>query len=278
MHIEAGKLNIKPRQGCHRRPDFPYYSLTAQRQGSFSVRSKNGPEFIHDQPTFYLTEPNTPYISLCIEPIKEEVWVSFTPPSNMLPLLKWPLEEPGRRFLRVTNKMLWAKMYQSLEFAVTHMTSCETGCEALAMNALERTLLLAQPLVQNYAHGTPQDPRISQVMALIRENPAKQWTMQALTKAANMSATNLTHRFSETVGMSPVRYADIQRIEYAKSLLLRTSNSIGSISDRLGYANPYHFSNRFQKITGLRPLAFRKNPTKNSENKFIVRVRSYNAG
>ncbi|MEO6847884.1 MAG: AraC family transcriptional regulator [Chthoniobacterales bacterium] len=262
MYIIGGKVDVAPRHRFTRDANVPFWTFTTHRKGNFTSWLKQGPKFTHDETTFFLAEPHTPYEIYSEGAVIGEIWAHFTPSASLLPLLNWPEEEQGtgRRILNVTDKFLWEKMYGAAQDMVDHINTLDEIQEPLAMHAMEHLFLLAQFFIKNRAEATVQDSRILQVLEMIRQNPAEQWSMRVLANAVNMSETNFAHRFAKEVGISPIRFADTQRMEYAKALLLRTNNPISAISEQLGYANPYHFSNRFQEITGLRPLAFRKNP------------------
>ena len=53
----------------------------------------------------------------------------------------------------------------------------------------------------------------------IAENPQKNWTLDALAAEANMSSRTLSRRFSTTLGISPVQFVELTRLEAARALL-----------------------------------------------------------
>jgi AraC-like DNA-binding protein len=65
-------------------------------------------------------------------------------------------------------------------------------------------------------------------------------------------------RFQRHMGVSPVRYRTIRRIDAACALLLAPEQTIASIAVALGFSDEYHFSRRFKQVTGLPPREFRR--------------------
>lgn len=53
----------------------------------------------------------------------------------------------------------------------------------------------------------------------VAENPQKNWTLDALAAEANMSHRTLSRRFSSALGISPVQFVELTRLEAARALL-----------------------------------------------------------
>ncbi len=75
----------------------------------------------------------------------------------------------------------------------------------------------------------------------------------------NMSLSTFQRKFKQTYGISPAKYIEQQRIEKAKLLLIKTNNTISSISFQLGYDTLSHFSKVFKKNNNISSSEFRKN-------------------
>ena len=70
--------------------------------------------------------------------------------------------------------------------------------------------------------------------------------------------TTLDRLFRDKIGISPQRYRNACRIEYARELLTRSDLSIKEIADKTGYCNQFYFSQEFRRQTGYSPRAFRR--------------------
>ncbi|MEO6846108.1 MAG: AraC family transcriptional regulator [Chthoniobacterales bacterium] len=261
MYITAARENSEAGHRFYRKPEFPFWTLAMNRKGSFSIECEDEAPAHFGPETIRLTEPNTPYKALYETDITEGIWALFIPAVELLPLLNWPEKIPGWRVLNVTNKALWNLMYQSMELLVDGMTMEYAERDTLAMNALEHVLLLGQSAMRKGTYGLPHDPRIQKIVEAILKNAWHNWSLAELSQMVNMSVPNLMRQFVKEVGTSPIRYAEIQKIEHAKALLLQSNLSVGDIAERLGYANPFHFSRSFRKDVGKSPREFRNAPS-----------------
>ncbi|MEO6848907.1 MAG: AraC family transcriptional regulator [Chthoniobacterales bacterium] len=262
MYIYGGIGDTGPWHRYRRYPGLPFWIFAIQRSGSYVIHHSDGTKIEHNPPDLLLIEPNTTYeVFGRNQPLRGLLWLYFTPPVTMEPLLRLPLVAAGIRLLPIHNRALWKEMQKAARSVVDSFSPLFSEQEVLAMNALERVFLMVQPLInKSVGGGMPQDPRILKVAEEIRQHPENRWTVRELAKSVNMSVTNLAHRFTEEMHLPPMRYVDTQRIERAKSLLLNSNALISEISERLGYSSPYHFSNRFRKIVGKSPRTFRNNP------------------
>jgi len=68
----------------------------------------------------------------------------------------------------------------------------------------------------------------------------------------------LSNVFSEKEGITIEKYMILQRIEYAKELLIYDEYSLSEIAWKLNYSSVAHLSNQFKQITGFSPTAFKK--------------------
>lgn len=91
----------------------------------------------------------------------------------------------------------------------------------------------------------------------IQDNVGKNITLQELATIARMSTYHFAHIFKKETGFSPIEYVINTRIDQAKVLLLRTTNTIEEISYQLGYTASSSFITIFIKKTGMTPSAYR---------------------
>ena len=106
-------------------------------------------------------------------------------------------------------------------------------------------------------HGQPPDPRIEQAAALIRDQPTRPWTLQALAREVGMSRTSFTTSFRAATGDSPMRHLARVRLTRAAGYLLTDDLSIEAIAKRTGYASNASLSKAFRREYGSSPGAYR---------------------
>ncbi|MBO0931913.1 AraC family transcriptional regulator [Fibrella aquatilis] len=82
----------------------------------------------------------------------------------------------------------------------------------------------------------------------------------ALTKLAEQAGLSPSHYsalFRQQTQSSPIHFFSFLRMQQACRLLENTSLRIKEISDRLGFADPYHFSRMFRQFAGQSPRQYR---------------------
>ena len=102
------------------------------------------------------------------------------------------------------------------------------------------------------------DPSVARCLALIHDDPNRDWSMQDLAKAAALSRTTLAQRFDAVLGTSPMRYVRDWRL-YVAGVALRTSGrSITDIGYAAGYGSEAAFNRAFARAYGTPPAAWRQ--------------------
>lgn len=79
-----------------------------------------------------------------------------------------------------------------------------------------------------------------------------------ISEKLNHSYGYLSNLFSEITYSSIENFIIIQKIEYAKELMISNKYSLTEISLRLNYSSVAHLSSQFKNITGLTPSLFLK--------------------
>lgn len=87
-----------------------------------------------------------------------------------------------------------------------------------------------------------------------------QISLQTVGEAVNVSASYLSHMFSQETGKTLIEFLTLTRIEKAKELLKNTNNKTYEIAHEVGFSDSQYFCRTFKKITGLTTKQF-KNST-----------------
>jgi len=83
-----------------------------------------------------------------------------------------------------------------------------------------------------------QDDRIARAETWVRENIARDFSMDELAQAVNLTPRTFARRLSSVCGLSPVKFAQRIRIETAERLLETTRLSVDEVARRVGYGEP----------------------------------------
>lgn len=100
-------------------------------------------------------------------------------------------------------------------------------------------------------------PTIKLALAYYEEHFQEKLSLDTLSRELNVSKYHLAHQFKEQIGHSPHEYLTIIRLNYAKSLLRSTSQTINSISEKCGFDTSSYFIQAFKKHEGTTPLKYR---------------------
>lgn len=99
--------------------------------------------------------------------------------------------------------------------------------------------------------------KISALRIAIYNDPARDWSIPAISRSLAMSPSSFQHTYKKLFGVAPVNDVIAARLERAKYLLSTTDHSIKQIAHICGYASDMHFVRQFGKITGMRPTEYR---------------------
>lgn len=92
----------------------------------------------------------------------------------------------------------------------------------------------------------------------MKNNLENKITLKDIADAVGYSSSHLTTLFSQRTSFSPIVYYNQLKIQRACSFLQFSDLKIKEIAFRLGYYDPFHFSNAFIKEMGITPKEYRK--------------------
>lgn len=112
-------------------------------------------------------------------------------------------------------------------------------------------------LVKNYKQKR-YSPLVQKIIACIDTDLCADLSLNSLSDHFGVNASYLSALFSKETGMTLTNYVNMQRIEYAKKLLLNTNLPIKSIASQCGFTDVYYFSKLFKRIAQCTPKNFRQ--------------------
>ena len=101
------------------------------------------------------------------------------------------------------------------------------------------------------------DPQVGRALALIHHNTSAPWSAEALAKEVALSRSAFVDRFTTLVGMPPIRYLTVWRLQTAKLNLRETRTTIAQLAHSVGYESEEAFSRAFKREFGLPPARWR---------------------
>lgn len=103
-----------------------------------------------------------------------------------------------------------------------------------------------------------RDPVVGPALAQLHEEPARAWTLPELARSVASSRTVLVERFTHLVGIPPMQYLTLWRLQLAAEKLSRGSAKVASIGTDVGYESEAAFSRAFKRATGQSPAGWRR--------------------
>jgi AraC-like DNA-binding protein len=105
--------------------------------------------------------------------------------------------------------------------------------------------------------GVWLDKRVEKVIQMMRDDVRGELSLRHFAQAVNLSGWRLCHVFKSEVGMPPIKYLRLLRMERAKHLLETSFLSVKEIAYNVGLNDESHFVRDFKASYGLSPACYR---------------------
>ena len=94
--------------------------------------------------------------------------------------------------------------------------------------------------------------------ALLRENPARRWTLDDLAAEVHLSPSRLSSVFVEAYGKTPLAYLTMLRAEHLAKYLRETDLTVAAAMLRVGWHSRSHATRLFRQYVGVTPGHYRQ--------------------
>lgn len=136
-----------------------------------------------------------------------------------------------------------------------HGSAVAADAARLAVMPLEREGGQAQFIVT--PPTKPQGAELEPVLRWMEENAARDLTLNDIADHAGMSTRTLNRRFREQTGTTPLQWLHRARVRQAQHLLETTKHPVELIASRVGFGSATAFRDRFKRVAGTSPNAYR---------------------
>lgn len=165
--------------------------------------------------------------------------------------------------VRGSNAGVWLEA--SLRYALAEARSPRPGGQGVLAKLAEVLFIEVLRIHMNeQADGRTgwlagvNDRIVGAALRALHAEPARQWSLEELARAAASSRSVLAERFQQLVGQAPMHYLTQWRLLLASNLLARSNAPLARIAEEVGYQTDTAFSRAFRREYGLPPAAWRK--------------------
>ena len=129
---------------------------------------------------------------------------------------------------------------------------------------------VTQAMIIDYAQAalkikaTLYSPKINKVVQYIELNLMNELNLRQIAAYVNLAPAYLSRVFNQEIGMSLAQYITEMRMAKASELLMRTSLTVQTISEQIGFKQMSYFSQKFKQHFEMTPLQYR-----NKYQKFV---------
>lgn len=147
------------------------------------------------------------------------------------------------------------------------MTCFETDRKA-AWRCLSEASILIGALVEDPGPGAAgldqiragglADWQARRALSYIEANLASKLETRELASAVALSRSHFSRAFKQSLGLSPMEYVGVRRVERAKSMIGSTQERLAEVAIACGFADQAHLSRRFRDLMGMSPGQWRR--------------------
>jgi AraC-like DNA-binding protein len=101
------------------------------------------------------------------------------------------------------------------------------------------------------------DKRVEKILEMMRDDVRGELSLGQFAQSVNLSVWRLCHIFKSDVGMPPIKYLRLLRMERAKGLLESSFLSVKEIAFQVGLNDESHFVRDFKSTYGFSPAIYR---------------------
>ncbi|HEY0659891.1 MAG TPA: AraC family transcriptional regulator [Lysobacter sp.] len=156
-------------------------------------------------------------------------------------------------------------MQETLRFMADEAGHLRPGGETVVTRLADILVIQAirawmehDPAAQTGWLGALRDRQIGRALALVHNEPARDWTLESLAAAVAMSRSAFAARFTALVGMPAMQYLAQSRMHLALVQLREQHLTVAVVAERLGYRSEAAFSRAFKRHTGVSPGEVRR--------------------
>ena len=124
---------------------------------------------------------------------------------------------------------------------------------AICAQLFDVLLLKIEDAAQLGAHGDPAQQNFHRCKALIDAEAERLHTLREIAAEAGLEVSSVCRLFRRFQGTSPYQYLLRRKMNLAAAFLVESGGLVKGAAQRVGFADPYHFSRCFKAVLGVSP-------------------------
>jgi AraC-like DNA-binding protein len=246
IEVRAGEIVLLPRNDVHTLASAPGLASTSARRliqpsadgGLAQISHGGGGEAAHLVCGFLGSEE------------------SYNPLIAALPrVLKLDVREGASRDWVEASVRYAASELTAGRFASSSLMSRLS--ELLFVEAMRQYSVASTDHASGWLKGLA-DPQIGRALVAIHHNISSAWSADSLAREVSMSRSAFVDRFATLIGVPPIRYLTLRRLQAAQLGLRETRKTIAQLAQEVGYGSNEAFSRAFKREFGLSPARWRE--------------------
>lgn len=137
-----------------------------------------------------------------------------------------------------------------------HGSAVAADAARLSVMPLERAGGQAQFIT--HEPPAPDGVSLEPLLRWLADHLDRELTLDDIAREAVLSTRTLSRRFREQTGTTPAQWLALARVRRAQQLLESTDHPVEWIADRVGFGSPATFRDRFHRLVGTSPQAYRR--------------------
>ena len=166
---------------------------------------------------------------------------------------------PPAIVLNVSSAQVLGHMRSLIQMIDEELRSARAGALAIATDLSSALFVLM--LRVHFEQAEPssgllkllRSPVCAKAVNAIVNDPAHDWTLDALAHRAHVSRATLVRAFQKAAGMAPLAFLAEVRLNLARQSLASTTASLLQVSTAVGYASESAFVRAFKRRFGISP-------------------------
>lgn len=145
---------------------------------------------------------------------------------------------------------------QALWFQIVHVIAPFITISPVRISPSQRAHI--RPTLPRDRRFAPLRVEVRRAATLLRENPAKRWTLHDLASGVHLSPSRLSSVFVEAYGKTPLAFLTMIRAEDLAKYLRETDLTVAAAMQRVGWHSRSHATALFPQYVGVTPGHYRQ--------------------